>query len=42
MRDRLIAFGIVVAVLTVSALTMTSAECSSWPKIGSKIIIQGC
>lgn len=42
MRDYLIAAGIVLALLIVSALIVANTECTAGPRIGSKIIIQGC
>lgn len=42
MRDRLIAFGIVLSLLIVSALIVSQTECKDGAKIGSKILIQGC
>jgi len=42
MRDRLIAAGIVIGLLILSALIVTQTGCKDGNKIGSKILIQGC
>ncbi len=42
MRDYLLAAGIVLALLIVSALIVAGTECKAGPKIGSKVLIQGC